>query len=318
MDQPKILITGGTGFAGSHLAEALLSRGYENIHVTSHGGESELLANLVGREKVHKLDLTDKDQTNKLIMELLPDQIYHLASFAFVGKSFDRAVDLLNNNTVLQLNLLQAVKEFSPKSRILVVGSAEEYGISLSEDEIPCDEDHKLRPINPYAVSKITQDMLAYVYYVSFDLDIVTVRPFNHIGERQSSDFAIPAFVNQVVAIENGEQEKLMVGNLEAIRDFTDVKDMVEAYILAMNNGVKGEVYNIGSGVGIKMLDLVKILVSLAKKEITFQEEKSRLRPHDVPKMIANNDKIKSLGWSPKIKLEDSLARILEFTRSLN
>ncbi len=181
-----------------------------------------------------------------------PTQIYHLASFAYVGKSFDKAEELLNNNILLQLNLLAAVKEFSPQSRLLVIGSAEEYGISLSDEEIPYDEDHKFRPINPYAVSKITQDMLAYVYYVSFGLDIVTVRPFNHIGERQSSDFAIPAFTNQVVAIERGEQEKLMVGNLTAIRDFTDVKDMMKAYIVAMNKGKKGEVYNIGSGTGVK------------------------------------------------------------------
>lgn len=317
MDQPKILITGGTGFAGSHLVEALIVHGYQDIHVTSFSGGSDFIEKLIGKDNIHQLDLTKSEETELLIKELQPTQIYHLASFAYVGKSFEKAEELLSNNISLQLNLLKAVKEFSPNARLLVIGSAEEYGVSLSDDEIPCDENHKFRPINPYAVSKITQDMLAYVYYISFNLDIVTVRPFNHIGERQSSDFAIPAFINQVVAIERGEQEKLLVGDLNAIRDFTDVKDMVEAYIVAMNNGKKGEVYNIGSGVGVQMSDIVQKLVSFSTKEIIIEKDKSRFRPHDIPKMIVNNDKIKSLGWSPKIPLEDSLARIIEFSRSL-
>lgn len=316
MDQPKILITGGTGFAGSHLVQALVAQGFNDIHVTSFSGGSEIIEKLIGAENIHQLDLTNKEDTERLIKELQPTQIYHLASFAYVGKSFERAEELLSNNISLQLNLLKAVKEFAPTARLLVIGSAEEYGVSLSEDEIPCDENHKFRPINPYAVSKITQDMLAYVYYISFNLDIVTVRPFNHIGERQSSDFAIPAFTNQVVAIERGEQEKLMVGDLDAIRDFTDVKDMVEAYIVAMNKGIKGEVYNIGSGVGVRMSEIVQKLASLSTKEIVIEEDKSRLRPHDIPKMIVNNDKIKSLGWSPKISLDDSLVRIIEFARN--
>ena len=316
MDQPKILITGGTGFAGSHLVEALVVQGYKNIHVTSFSGDSSFMEKLIGIENIHQLDLTKREDTESLIKQLQPTQIYHLASFAYVGKSFEKAEELLSNNISLQLNLLKAVKEFSPKTRLLVIGSAEEYGVSLSDDEIPCDEDHKFRPINPYAVSKITQDMLAYVYFISFNLDIVTVRPFNHIGERQSSDFAIPAFINQVVAIERGEQEKLMVGNLDAIRDFTDVKDMVKAYIIVMNNGKKGEVYNIGSGIGVRMSEIVQKLVLLSTKHIVIEVDKSRFRPQDIPKMVVNNDKIKSLGWSPKIFLDDSLLRIIEFARS--
>lgn len=318
MEQPKILITGGTGFAGSHLVETLLSQGFKNIHVTSHSDRSSFVSELIGKENVHPLDLKNAVDTGNLFKELMPDQIYHLASFAYVGKSFDKAEELLNNNILLQLNLLNVMKEVAPNARLLVVGSAEEYGVSLSDDEIPYDENHKLRPINPYAVSKITQDMLGYVFYVSFGLDIVTVRPFNHIGERQSSDFAIPSFTHQVIAIERGEQEKLLVGNLEAIRDFTDVKDMMSAYIIVMNKGLKGEVYNIGSGTGVKMSELVQKLVSLSTKNIVIEEDSSLFRPHDIPKMIANNDKIKALGWSPKISLEDSLARIIEFERTKN
>lgn len=316
MEQKKILITGGTGFAGSHLVEALLAAGYTDIHVTSYGGTSEFIENLIGASNIHKLDLTDVEKTNSLIRDLQPEQIYHLASFAYVGKSFEKAEELLANNITLQVNLLRAVKEFSPNSRVLVVGSAEEYGVSLSEDEIPVDENHKFRPINPYAVSKITQDMLAYSFFISYGLDIVIVRPFNHIGERQSLDFAIPAFTNQIVAIERGEQEKLKVGNLEAVRDFTDVKDMMKAYIVIMNKGQKGEAYNVGSGKGVKMIDVVEKLASFSTSDIQMEKDESRLRPHDIMKMIANNDKIKSLGWNPEIPLDESLERIIKFTRS--
>jgi len=316
MDQPKILITGGTGFAGSHLTESLLSKGYNDIHVTSYSGESEYLEKLIGKNNIHQLDLTNEKDTINLIKKLVPDKIYHLAAFAYVGKSFDKAQELLTNNISLQLNLLKAVKQHAPESRLLVVGSAEEYGISVSDQEIPYDEDHKFRPINPYAVSKIAQDMLAYTYCISFNLDIVRVRPFNHIGERQSTNFAVPAFANQIVAIERNQQEKLMVGNLNAIRDFSDVKDMMEAYIIVMNKGRSGEVYNIGSGKGVKMFDVIQMLASFSKKEIIFQEDKTRFRPHDIPKMIANNGKIRMLGWSPKIPLEDSLMRIMEFART--
>lgn len=316
MNQPKILITGGTGFAGSHLVEALLEQGYEDIHVTTYSGENEFLSKLIGSQNIHKLDLTNKQDTADLIKNLQPTQIYHLASLAFVGKSFDEADKVLSNNINLQQNVLLAVRDYCKSARLLVVGSAEEYGVSISEDEIPVSENHVFRPINPYAVSKIAQDMLSYSYFVSYGLDIVIVRPFNHIGERQSTDFAIPAFTRQIVAIEKGEQSELNVGDLSTIRDFTDVKDMVLAYITVMNEGLSGEAYNIGSGVGVKMGDIVNMLAKLCDKEIKVVKDESRLRPHDIPKMIANNAKIKQLGWEPKIELNETLTRIINWYRN--
>lgn len=315
MEQPKILITGGTGFAGSHLVDALLHQGFHDIHVTTYSGENEYLAEFIGSENIHKVDLTNKEETANLIKNLQPDQIYHLASLAFVGKSFDQADKVLANNINLQQNVLLAVRDHCKKARLLVVGSAEEYGVSVSEDEIPVNENHPFRPINPYAVSKVAQDMLSYSYHISFGIDLVTVRPFNHIGERQSTDFAIPAFTKQIVAIENGEQTELKVGDLSTIRDFTDVKDMVKAYILVMNEGKSGEVYNIGSGVGIKMSDMVDMLSQLSTKEIKIVVDESRLRPHDIPKMIADNTKIKKLGWSPSIPIKETLERIIFWHR---
>lgn len=314
--QPKILVTGGTGFAGSHLVEHLQQQGYTDIHVTSMSGKNEYVAGMIGAEKIHKLDLSDASATAALFAELQPQQIYHLAALAFVGKSFDEAERVLSNNMQLQQSVLLAVRDHCPKARLLVVGSAEEYGVSVSESEIPVDENHPFRPINPYAVSKITQDMLAYSYHISYKLDVVTVRPFNHIGERQSTDFAIPAFTKQIVAIERGEQSELKVGDLSTIRDFTDVKDMVAAYVIVMNSGKSGEAYNIGSGVGIKMSDMVEKLKELAQKEITIVTDESRLRPHDIPKMVANNAKIKELGWEPTIPLEETLQRIITWYRN--
>ena len=316
MEQPKILITGGTGFAGSHLVEALLEKGYINIHLTSYNGENQFLASLIGAENIHQLDLTNKQATANLIKDLQPTQIYHLAALAFVGKSFDQADRVLTNNINLQQNVLLAVRDFAKKSRLLVVGSAEEYGVSISPNELPCDESHVFRPINPYAVSKVTQDMLSYSYHISYGLDIVTVRPFNHIGERQSTDFAIPAFTKQIVAIERGEQKELNVGSLSAIRDFTDVKDMVTAYITVMNKGKSGEAYNIGSGIGLKMSEMVEKLSKLAKTEVSIVTDESRLRPHDIPKMIANSDKIKELGWKTTINIDTTLERIINWYRN--
>lgn len=316
MEQPKILITGGTGFAGSHLVDALLAQGYTDIHVTSYSGEDIYLEALIGSKNIHTVNLTDKHATSALFNQLQPTQIYHLAALAFVGKSFDEADTVLMNNITLQQNVLLAVRDVCPRARLLVVGSAEEYGISVFDEEIPITEQHPFRPINPYAVSKIAQDMLAYSYSVSYGLDVVTVRPFNHIGERQSTDFAVPAFTKQIVAIENGQQTELKVGNLDSIRDFTDVKDMVLAYIIAMNKGKKGEAYNIGSGVGVKMSDMLQKLISLSKTSISVVEDQSRMRPHDIPKMVANSAKIKALGWSTTVPIEVTLQRIISWYRN--
>ncbi len=315
MEQPKILVTGGTGFAGSHLVEALLAQGYTDIHVTSYSGEDAFTAKLIGAHNIHKLNLTNKQETAELFSKLQPTQIYHLAALAFVGKSFDEADTVLMNNITLQQNVLLAVRDHCPKARLLVVGSAEEYGVSVSDAEIPVTEAHPFRPINPYAVSKVAQDMLAYSYFISYGLDIVTVRPFNHIGERQSIDFAVPAFTKQIVAIENGTQSELKVGSLDTVRDFTDVKDMVLAYIIAMNKGVKGEAYNIGSGIGMKMSEALEQLIKLSHTKIIVVTDESRMRPHDIPKMIANSAKIKELGWSPTIPIEETFKRIMSWYR---
>jgi len=312
-----VLITGGTGFAGSHLAELLVARGIENIHVTQYSNKE--LPSLPAFQQViaHAVDLTNAAATAALIEQIKPTQIYHLAAFAYVGKSFEKGTEVLHNNIQLQVNILNAVKLHAPDARVLIVGSAEEYGMSVTEAELPITEDHPFRPVNPSPVSKITQDMLAYAYFQSYNLNIVRVRPFNHIGERQTDEFAIASFGKQIVAIERGQQPHLKVGNLSGIRDFTDVKDMVAAYALLMEKGIAGEVYNVGSGRGVAMQEVVSILISLAQVPIQIETDESRLRPLDIPVIVANNEKIMQLGWRPTIPLAESLQRVVGYWRTL-
>lgn len=317
MENPdkKILITGGTGFAGSHLIEALSDAGYQNLHTTVFRDPPDFLKDKLPEQSFHMVDLNDQESTNQLILELQPDQIYHLASFAAVSKSYGGVREVLINNLQLQVNLLEAVAQHSRQSKLLIIGSADAYGVSLP-GEIPITEDHPFRPANPYAVSKAAQELLAYSYGLSSQLDVIIARPFNHFGERQSPDFAIPAFITQLVLIENGSGSELKVGNLDGIRDLTDVKDMVKAYILLMEKGKTLEAYNIGTGIGISMESVVEMLIKMTRADVTVVADETRMRPVNIPEMIASNAKIKELGWNIENQLENSLERTFNWYRN--
>jgi len=307
-----ILITGGTGFAGSHLVEALIEQGYSNIHLTSYRDRPCFLKDLIGDDHIHALDLTDHQATIELFKKLKPQQIYHLASLANVGNSFKQQQFILETYLNLQLNVLKAMKDYCPQARLLSIGSALEYQISNQ----PLAETAPIGPNDPYALSKMIQDYLSYSYVQSEKLDIVRARPFNHIGERQALGFAISDFANEIVKIENGQSAAIKVGNLAAVRDLTDVKDMVQAYIILMNQGVRGEVYNIGSGIGYRMEDILKKLIDLAKIKVELVIDPARLRPIDRPVLICDNSKIKNLGWQLQYSIEDTLTRVLNWWRA--
>jgi GDP-4-dehydro-6-deoxy-D-mannose reductase len=310
MHDQCILVTGGTGFAGSHLIEELLAAGYKNIYSTTFSApnsEEQLLAS----DHYVQVDLSQAEAKKAIFNQIKPDWVFHLAAFAYVGKSFDKARELFSNNINLQLNVLDAIKESVPAARVLTIGSAEEYGMTDASLE-KIDESVPLNPVNPYAVSKVTQDLLAQSYFFSYKLNIVRARPFNHIGTRQTGDFAVPAFAKQIVAIEQGKQKTLQVGSLDAIRDFTSVKDMVRAYILLMEKGEVGQVYNIGSGVGVQIKTIVDQLIGLSTVPIQIETDPSRIRPLDVPGLIADNRKIGSLGWKPNVSIETELHNVLE------
>jgi GDP-4-dehydro-6-deoxy-D-mannose reductase len=317
---PTILITGGTGFAGSHLVELLLeSYSAENIHVTSYSSKTTIVDSLLAPQNIHQLNLRDVAATKSLIAAIKPDQIYHLAAIAQVGGSFGKAAEVFTNNFQLQFSLLEAVKETAPKSKVLIVGSAQEYDVitaAKQNKQVLLDENAPLGPSNPYGVSKVTQDLLALSYFYSYQLSIVRVRPFNHIGERQSLGFAVADFAQQIVAVERGDQTEIKVGNLEAERDFTDVKDMVSAYKIVMEKGKLGEAYNIGSGKGVSIQFILDSLVSLSDAAVLVVVDSTKLRPLDVKSIVANTEKIQSLGWKPEIPLDTTLQRVLDYWRS--
>lgn len=308
-----ILITGGTGFAGSHLIEFLTQLGYTNLHATSWRATSQP-TNCV----LHQLDLTDQPAVTALLHQLQPKHIYHLAAISTVGNSFTDAASIIENNIALQLRLLQSILEAVPQARVLIVGSAQEYDvINHQHPATGLAEDHPLGPANPYGVSKVAQDLLGLSYAYAYQLDVVRARPFNHIGPRQTTDFAIPAFAQQIANAERDGFGELKVGNLTAIRDISDVQDVVAAYHLIMERGETTQVYNVGSGHGYSMQEILDTLQHLAQVPIQIVTDQSRIRPIDIPMMIANNDRIRQLGWSPKIDLTTSLTTVLNFWRGM-
>ncbi len=312
MEQPTTLITGGTGFAGSHLVDALQELGQSKIHVTAYGDNTSHVHQILPREQIHHLDLTKSEPTTALLKKIQPDQIYHLASLSAVGSSFSQVEKIISANTKIQLNLLQAVKEAAPSARVLTISSAAVY----KPQEEPLSETDVIGPLSPYGVSKVTQDCLAYYYYARHELNIIRVRPFNHIGERQAQGFVVPDFALQIAKIEQGKQDKIKVGDLSAVRDFTDVKDMVKAYQLLMEQGKTGGVYNVGSGQGIQIKELLEKLISLAKTDIEVETDQDLFRPIDNKKIICDNQKIRNLGWKPVTNIDQTLSRVLDYYRT--
>jgi GDP-4-dehydro-6-deoxy-D-mannose reductase len=307
----QILVTGGTGFVGSHLIELLVNSGFKNIHTTTYEFAPQIITDLLTADQIHKTDLTNYEQTNDLIKKVKPKFIFHLAGWPVVGSSFKDAEKLMVNTSKMQLSLYEAINEHSPEARILSIGTALQY---KSKDE-PLDENTAFGPENPYAVSKILQEMIGFSQFKSNKLDIVFTRSFNHIGERQAPGFVLSDFCQQIVEFEKMGQGTIKVGNLEAIRDFTDVKDIALAYLLLMEKGQSGEVYNVGFGKGISIQELLDKLISFSKAKIEITVDKNKFRPVDVKKVIAKIAKIKNLGWNPEIKLEETLERTLNWWR---
>jgi len=239
-----------------------------------------------------------------------------LAGEPNVPLSYSSPWETFERNVLTQVNLLEAVREMAPRPRILVVGSAEEYGLVRSED-LPVRENTPLRPDSPYGVSKIAQDMMGLQYYLRYNIPVIRARAFNHIGARQTERFVASAFARQIATIEAGLEPPIMsVGNLSAQRDFTDVRDTVRAYYLLLKHGEPGEVYNIGSGVAHGIDELLDILLSFVDIEIDIQVDTARLRPSDVPIRRCDYSKLyAATGWEPSISFEEGLEYTLDYWR---
>ena len=260
--------------------------------------------------------LMDLPALKDLLAAAKPDYVFHLAAQAFVPTSWADPWSTLENNIRGQLNVLLATIAMDTYPRTLVVGSADEYGI-VAPEELPIRETNPLRPNSPYAVSKVAQDMLGYQYYASHKLPVVRVRPFNHIGPGQSPAFVTADFAKQIAEAEAGLREPVMrVGNLEARRDFSDVRDIVRGYYLAVSEGEPGQVYNLGAERSYSIREVLDILLALSEVPMTVEPDPARLRPSDVPEIVADCTRFRSqTGWRAEIPLERSLRDILNYWR---
>lgn len=313
----KALITGISGFAGGYLASHLLKEGFY-VSGTYLFEESLNLLQDKDEFSLHKLNLLDEDRISEVLKIEKPDYIFHLAALTSPKKSFENPKDTFNNNISAQLNLFQGIKEHNlNQAKILIVSSAEVYGL-VSKENLPIDEQTPFNPTNPYAVSKLTQDLLGLQYYLSNRLRVVRVRPFNHVGPRQTPIFVIPAFAKRIVEIEKGKEKIMKVGSLKSKRDFTDVRDMVKAYLLALEKGKEGDVYNIGSGKSYEISKILEMMLNLANTEIKTEQDPSLVMPADNPELVCNYSKFHKLtGWSPQIPIEETIENTLDYWRKI-
>lgn len=314
----KALITGITGFAGSHLAELLLEKNFEVFGALRHRSRMENITPDVEKNVTFiECELRDSVPVKDMLRKVKPDLIFHLAAQSFVPTSWVSPADTITNNTIGQLNLFEAMKDLGlTETRIQLAGSSEEYGM-VYENEIPIKETNPLRPLSPYAVSKIAQDMMGYQYHESYGIKAIRTRAFNHTGPRRGEIFVTSAFAKQIAAIEKGSQAPVIkVGNLDAKRDFTDVRDVVRAYLEIIRKGEPGDIYNICSGSSITMQQLLDGLLAHSDVDIKVETDPERLRPSDVPILEGDCSKLKAAtGWEPLIPLEQTLKDTLDYWR---
>ena len=312
----KAFITGITGFVGSHLAELLLKEGLEVYGLARWRSRTENIERI--KSKIHLVegDLLDLNSLQRAMMNVRPDYVFHLAAQSFVPASWTSPAVTFEINVVGSCNLFEAIRAAKLTPTIQIACSSEEYGL-VKKNEVPIKEDNPLRPLSPYGVSKVALDYMGYQYHQSYGMKIVRTRAFNHTGPRRGDVFVCSAFAKQIAEIEAGLKKPILsVGNLKAIRDFTDVRDIVRAYWLAVLKGEPGDVYNIAQGQGVEIKKILELLLAMSHKKIIVRQDPARMRPSDVPILIGDSTKFrKQTGWKPQIKLQQTLADILSYWR---
>jgi GDP-4-dehydro-6-deoxy-D-mannose reductase len=297
----RALITGGLGFVGRHLTDHLRACGDDVVALDRHRDPA--------------VDITDPAGVAQAIAHARPDAIYHLAGWADVGASWQHPLAVLQVNAEGTLNVLEAARRAGVE-RVLAVASADVYGV-VTEAELPLDEHAPLRPTSPYAASKVAADALAHQAFLGHGLGVIRVRPFNHLGPGQSEQFVAPALAARIVRAEQAGADAITVGNLTARRDFTDVRDIVRAYRLLIEQGSAGEVYNVCSGRDVSIQHLADLLVGQARRPIALEPDPELMRPADLPVLRGDASKLaRATGWAPQIPLEQTLADLLGELRS--
>lgn len=302
----KALITGSEGFVGKYLRAELEQNGYEVVGLDLFSGPNTLVA-----------DLLNPGQVNTILQNEKPDCIFHLAGQANVGKSWQIPQKTIDINVNAAINLMEAVRQFCPDTAVLLVGSSDQYG-NLKEAGISVSEETPMKPMNPYAISKVAQEQMGRAYAKAYNLKICMTRPFNHGGAGQKPGFIIPDFASGIVKVERNNQDCLLVGNLTSKRDFTHVKDVVRAYRLIVEKGTLGEIYNVGSGKTYSAQEILDKFLALAIKPIPVRQDPSRIRPSDTPVICCNHMKLTTdTGWSPERDLDNIVLDTLDYYRSM-
>jgi len=316
----KILITGVTGFVAAHFLDYLnkTEPGSEVLGIARHADDFDSTQYPALNIRLRLIDLLDKEAVKKALSDFEPEYILHLASVSSVALSWQMPLESFVNNTNIFLNLVEEVRVAKIKCRILSVGSSEEYG-DVPEHELPLTEAHSLQPVSPYAVARVAQELLSVIYAKGYQLDIVISRSFNHIGPGQKDRFVVSSFAKQLVQLAAGNktEKKILTGNLDIIRDFLDVRDVVKAYYLLLKKGQRGEVYNICSGRGILLKDiLVKISQALGI-QIIIETNPALIRPNENKKVTGSFKKIQAeLGWQPELTLEESIQDLIAYWKT--
>jgi len=317
----RILITGITGFAGSHLADLALKKD-SIVYGLKRWNLSRLrnVRHLIDKIKWIDCDITDPISVKKALTISNPDKIFHLAAESFVSPSWDHPSHYMDVNYKGTVNILEAMRENNTNAKILIPGSGEEYG-EILENELPITENSILRPVNPYAVTKVAQDLIAQVYFLTYGLNVIRLRSFNHEGPRRDYVFGVPWYAYQIARIEQGLQEPIIeTGFTGDKRNFTHIEDLVEAYWIAMEKCTPGELYLIGSDEEKKIhtyKELVEKLISMSSvKKIEIKQVDEYTRPTSVPRLIGDSSKFRDLtNWSPKFEIEQILEDTLNYWR---
>ncbi|MBE3094982.1 MAG: GDP-mannose 4,6-dehydratase [Actinobacteria bacterium] len=315
----NILITGCGGFSGSHLCEYLLNLNENHaIYGTIRGRcrQTTFIDKIKENLILLECDLTDYNSIQATIEESQPDIIFHLAAMSFVPTSWRAPQETFNTNALGTINLLEVVRKSQFNPKIQICGSSEEYG-KVNTEDIPIKETCQLNPLSPYAVSKVMQDLSGYQYHMNYGMKIIRTRAFNLIGPRSGEKIVSANFAKQIASMKSDYEKPLLVGDISSIRDFNDVRDIVRAYWLAINKCDYGDIYNIATGIGHRISEIVDIYSRISSIKFAIKQDKSKLRPTDVTVLIGDSSKFREkTGWEPQISFETSLQDVLSYWRN--